>query len=113
MNCEIVITDTFFKELKYLSKRYKSIKQDIATLADQLRDNPLMGVDLGYNLRKIRMAIKSKGKGKSAGARVIVHVLIFTEPSAIVRMLTIYDKSDRSDIADHELIELLKSNSLI
>lgn len=113
MNCEIIVTDTFFKELKHLSKRYKSIKQDIATLANQLRDNPLLGVDIGNNLRKIRIAIKSKGKGKSAGARVIVHVLIYTEPSAIVRMLTIYDKSDRSNIADSELTDLLKKNGLI
>ena len=34
------------------------------------------GIDLGNNIRKIRIAIKSKNKGKSGGARVITYNLI-------------------------------------
>ena len=40
------------------------MKQDYARLLDDLRANPTMGTDLGHHLRKVRMAIASKGKGK-------------------------------------------------
>ena len=40
-------------------------------MIDDLEQNPLLGTDLGDGLRKVRMKITSKGKGKSGGARVI------------------------------------------
>ena len=51
------------------------------------------------------MAIASKGKGKSGGARVITHILV---EGATVFLLDIYDKSDQSNISDKELEQLLK-----
>jgi len=50
--------------------------------------------------RKIRLAIASKRKGKSGGARVITCVLI---EDTEVHLLTIYDKSEKEDISDKEL----------
>ena len=38
--------------------------------------NPQSGVDLGGGLRKVRMAIGSKGRGKSHGARVITFTVV-------------------------------------
>ena len=58
------------------------------------------------------MAISSKGKGKSGGARVITHVIIKVEDTA-VKLLTIYDKSDKENISDAELDRLLKKNNLL
>ena len=52
------------KELKRLAKRYRSLKQDIAKLGASLQENPYQGADLGNGLRKVRMSITSKGKGK-------------------------------------------------
>jgi hypothetical protein len=63
------------------------------------------GVDMGHNCYKIRIAIASKGKGKSGGARIITNLLV---SNAIVYLLTIYDKSDKESLTDKELIELLK-----
>ena len=64
MNCKITVTPDFLKEMKRLSKRYKSLKEDLSKLGDELESNPLLGVELGHHLRKVRMAITSKGKGK-------------------------------------------------
>jgi hypothetical protein len=51
------------------------------------------------------MAILSKGKGKSGGARVITHLKV---TSTNVYLLSIYDKSERESISHKELKALLK-----
>ena len=67
MSYRIEVAPEFARRLKKLSKRYKSIKQDYENFLHSLQSNPLQGVDLGKGLRKIRMSIASKGKGKSGG----------------------------------------------
>ena len=74
MNYRIKVLPNFVKDIKRLSKKYPSIKQDYADLLDELQQNPYSGIDLGNGLRKVRMAIKSKGRGKSHGARVITYL---------------------------------------
>lgn len=70
MKYRITVTPRFLREMKHLAKRYKSLKQDLEDLGHDLLLNPEMGVSLGNNLRKVRMAISSKNKGKSGGARI-------------------------------------------
>ncbi len=60
-------TPEFLIEAKKLSKKYSSLKNDITELAAQLAINPAQGTPLGKNAYKIRLAITSKGKGKSGG----------------------------------------------
>ncbi len=67
MNCKISAIPSFKKDLKRLGKRYRSLKDDYKKLLVSLHENPLQGVDLGGGLHKVRMAITSKGKGKSGG----------------------------------------------
>ena len=67
MSFELIPTPSFEKELKRLAKKYPSIKKDIAVLAQQILLNPASGKSIGNNCYKIRMAISSKGTGKSAG----------------------------------------------
>lgn len=83
MNYRIYTFPSFAREVKRLSKRYKSLKSDLLTLANELQTNPTLGVDLGGGLRKVRMAIPSKGQGKSGGARVITLVLANVENGII------------------------------
>ena len=64
-----------------------------------------MGSSLGQNCYKVRLAICSKGAGKSDGARVITLVQVQNEQ---VLLLTIYDKADRADLRPGELQELLQ-----
>ncbi|MGA9650395.1 type II toxin-antitoxin system RelE/ParE family toxin [Pedobacter sp.] len=53
---------------------------------------------------QIRIAIASKGKGKSGGARIITNFIV---TDSTVYLLSIYDKSEKDNISDKELIELL------
>ena len=88
------------------------MKDDFAYLLDQLRENPRMGTDLGQGLHKIRLSITSKGKGKSGGARVITLVTVYTDENDKVLLLAIYDKSERENLSDKELKDLLYRYSL-
>ena len=63
-----------------------------------------MGVALGANCYKIRLAIRSKGSGKSGGGRVITAVYAADEK---VTLLALYDKSAQSTITDEELRALV------
>ena len=81
-------------------------------MGNELQKNPYQGVDLGNGLRKVRMSIASKGKGKSGGARVITYTVILAETDTEIKLLTIYDKSERENLTDKELIDLMLKNGL-
>ena len=51
------------------------------------------------------MSIKSKGKGKRSGARVITQIKVVKK---IVYLFSIYDKSDKNSISDNEIKQLIK-----
>lgn len=104
MSFEIIALPHFRKELKKLAKKYPSVKEDFRALLNELKNNPKAGVSLGMNCFKIRMAITSKGKGKSGGSRVITCVLV---AESTVYLLTIFDKSEKENITDKELKEIL------
>lgn len=104
MNSEVKTTPKFEKELKRLVKKYVSLKTEYRELVDSLKQNPLQGTPLGKDCFKIRIAIASKGKGKSGGARVITFVQVH---QTTVYLLTIFDKSETENIGDKELGILL------
>jgi mRNA-degrading endonuclease RelE of RelBE toxin-antitoxin system len=106
MNYNVIAIPTFRREIKKLSKKFPSLKADFAQLVESLKRKPVQGTDLGNNCYKIRMAIGSKGKGKSGGSRIITYLQI---SHTTVYLLSIYDKSDKENISDKELKELLKS----
>ena len=81
-------------------------------MIDDLEQNPLLGTALGDGLRKVRMKITSKGKGKSGGARVITFTLVVSQQDAVLNLLYIYDKADRASISEKEIEQLLKQNGL-
>ncbi len=112
MSCKIVALPTFQREAKRLSKRYHSFKQDYDALLDEIEENPSLGTDLGGGLRKIRMRIASKGKGKSGGARVISFTVVAAVDETEVHLLFIYDKAERENIGRAELEALLTKNGL-
>jgi mRNA-degrading endonuclease RelE of RelBE toxin-antitoxin system len=105
MSYSIVPTLDFLRKVKKLSKKYPSFKSDLTNLKESLLENPLQGDGLGNDCYKVRMAIESKNKGKSGGARVITCVKIVNET---IYLLSIYDKSSQSTITDKVLNELLK-----
>lgn len=104
MSYSIIVTPNFAKELKSLAKRHTSIKADLIILSQLLIEMPTQGVEIFKNCYKIRFAIKSKGKGKSGGGRLITFIKIQNES---IYLLSVYDKSDRESISDHTLKYLL------
>lgn len=108
MALSINLSPSFKRDLKQLAKRYPSIEHDVDRLALSLEDNPFQGADIGHGCRKVRLAISSKGRGKSGGARVITCTLFVDEGSVV--LLSIYDKSRKASISDSEILQLLKES---
>ncbi|MEO0734372.1 MAG: hypothetical protein AAFZ52_16165 [Bacteroidota bacterium] len=103
MSYSVTITEDFAKSAKRLSKKYKSLKNDLASLIEELKENPYLGDRISRKVYKIRLAIKSKGRGKSGGARVITYVSVEIEnkkegDTIVTYLLEIYDKSEISNI---------------
>ena len=78
-----------------------------------MHEEPLQGADLGGGLRKVRMQISSKGKGKRGGARVITFKVFQKDDEIEIRLLDIYDKSECDTLTDKELKELMKKSGLM
>jgi len=108
MNYSIRTIPKFDKQVKKISKKHPSFKFDFIELIPKLKKNPLQGVYLGNNCYKIRFAIKSKGKEKSSGARIITNIII---DNSTVFLLSIYEKSEKESITDKELQELINEIS--
>lgn len=98
---KVLATKTFIRSAKAIAKKYRSFNSDFhndfQNLVSELENNPAAGVDLGNGFRKVRMAITSKGKGKSGGCRVITLDLV--ERNGCLYLMYIYDKSDYENIA--------------
>ncbi|MCQ2311502.1 MAG: type II toxin-antitoxin system RelE/ParE family toxin [Paludibacteraceae bacterium] len=109
MNYNIITTPEFDKRIKRLSKKYASIKEDFRNLLQSLQDNPEQGVLLKDGFRKIRMAITSKGKGKSGGARVITLNCFLEESNKQIILVTIYDKNEQENITNAEISAALST----
>jgi hypothetical protein len=108
MSYKITTIEVFDRQARKLARHYASFKDDYETLLEELSKNPLLGTDLGGGVRKVRMAIASKGKGKSGGARVITYTadVIVQQMEGELILLSIYDKSEQSTISDKEIKRL-------
>ena len=90
MDYKVKTARSFEKELKRLGKRYVSIVDDYANL----------------------LAITSKGRGKSGGARVITFTVVVAVEETEINLLYVYDKAERASISRKEIEELLRKNGL-
>jgi len=103
MGVKIIAKQDFKQSIKPLLKKYKSLSNDYNALLAELKENPYLGVSLGHGMRKVRMQISSKGKGKSGGARVItmvVNVLESNDNDINISLLYIYDKNEMENVSD-------------
>ena len=106
MSYKVDTITLFDKQAKRLSRKYPSLKNDLSDLISILAQEPTLGVALGNNFYKIRLAITAKAKGKSGGARVITYVKVM---STTVYLSAIYDKNEISSISDRELKSIFKT----
>ncbi len=106
MSFNVIASDNFKKEAKRLTKKYRSLKAELKMLGQELSQEPTLGITLGNDIYKIRLAISSKGKGKSGGARVISYVQLDNET---VLLLSIYNKGEKDSISDKEIQQIIKN----
>lgn len=104
MNWKIEFTREFVRGAKILKKRYKSFISDLELFKNSIMENPYQGAELVPGIRKIRMSVGAKGKGKSGGARVITLTYHVSREEGKVYFLLIYDKSD-ADTVDVEIVK--------
>ena len=93
MSCEIQTTSYFDTEARRLAKRHRSFASDLTDFRDSILKNPYQGTELSPGIRKVRMTIASKGRGKSGGARVITFTYLVNEKDGVVILLLLYDKA--------------------
>jgi mRNA-degrading endonuclease RelE of RelBE toxin-antitoxin system len=105
MSFSVKTTDVFEKQAKRLIKKYISLTKELRGLVQSLKQNPEQGSYISNGCYKVRLSISSKQKGKSGGARVITYVILKDE---VLYLLSIYDKSEKENLTQKELLELLK-----
>ena len=104
MSYKVIPVNKFKREAKRLVKKYPSLKIELAEIAESLSEEPTLGTSLGNDTYKIRISIKSKGKGKSGGARIITYVVT---PQKEIYLLTIFDKAEFYSIDDKTLRRII------
>lgn len=112
MSFEVHTTPTFERSAKSLAKKHRSLGKDLGELIDSLESNPFQGDELTPGLRKIRMAITSKERGKSGGARIISYTIVVAADAGDVYLLDIYDKADFSTVDVGILTSIIKQLGL-
>jgi mRNA-degrading endonuclease RelE of RelBE toxin-antitoxin system len=115
MKTIVRVSKSFKRLAKPLLKKYSSLANELLSLENELLTNPKFGIPLGRDSYKIRLAVKSKGRGKSGGLRVITHldtemVCIVEEinENYVISLIAIYDKNETATISDKELKELIE-----
>ncbi len=98
MSFNVITTPHFEREAKALKKRYRFFKDDLESFIDSLSENPFQGTELSPGIRKIRLVITSKGRGKSGGARVITYTICTSDIDGHVFLVDVYDKADYSTV---------------
>ncbi len=115
MNYKITLIDEFKRDAKKLLKKYISLKSELAELQQQLINNPKIGTLISENTYKIRLAVKSKGKGKRGGLRVVTYVVEVLvdviekdlEDETTIFLVAIYDKSEMETISESYLKDVI------
>ena len=102
---KVRMSDDFKVAYKRLKKRHRSLEADFERLLVSLLENPEQGVELIDGVRKIRMSITSKRRGRSGGARVIIRARMIEDE---LQLIYIYDKADYENISDTFLHDILK-----
>jgi mRNA-degrading endonuclease RelE of RelBE toxin-antitoxin system len=96
MTNRVFVSKAFKREAKKLLKKYELMK------------NPFIGTSYGTDIYKIRLADKSKGRGKSGSFRVMYFHIYKTEAGIDIILMSIYDKSEKSTILKVDAIKKLK-----
>jgi len=108
MNNKVNPTPEFKRDLKPLSKKYKTLKQTIQQLEQDLIADPYIGEAYGLGIYKVRISYKSKGKGKVEGLGYYYHLNI-TKEGIEMLLLNIFDKPETFTIKKVDAVKQLNN----
>ncbi|MEI6429470.1 MAG: type II toxin-antitoxin system RelE/ParE family toxin [Pseudanabaena sp. ELA607] len=103
---QIEVSPTFQENIRSLAKKYRNIRQDLQPVINQLEQGELLGDQIsgiGYPVFKLRVKNSDIQKGKSGGYRLIYYL----KTSTGIVLLTIYPKSEQSDIEADEIRDII------
>ena len=103
---EIRFTPEFKRNLRGLSRRYPNIRSDIQPVIEKLQAGEIAGDQIprvGYTLFKIRVRNSNIPKGKSSGYRLIYYLRTADQ----IILITIYSKSDQSDVTAAQIRRII------
>jgi mRNA-degrading endonuclease RelE of RelBE toxin-antitoxin system len=107
MTVTIAYTGEFKRNLRQLLKKYPQIRNDIEPVLQTLQQDELLGDRIqqnSYCVYKVRVKNLTAQTGKSGGYRIIYYLQTQTE----IVLLTIYSKSEQSDISSAEIKRIIK-----
>ena len=105
----VEFTPEFKRNLRMLAKKYRNIRSDVQPVIGQIQKGDFVGDQIpktgDYTVFKVRVRNKDIRKGKSAGYRLIYYV----ETRNKVILITIYSKTEQSDITPAQIRRILKN----
>lgn len=104
---KIEFTGEFKHNLKMLAKKYRHIQLDIQPIIETLKKGIVLGNQIpkvGYPIFKVRATNRDIQKGKSAGYRIIY----YQKTKRSIVLITIYSKTDQSDISAREIKRIIQ-----
>jgi hypothetical protein len=99
----VVYTQNFKRRAKRLFAKYRSLRQDLENLEQEILENPRLGESLGANIFKVRLKVKSKG----GGLRIIIYLIQEFEAGFRIYYLTVYDKSEEESISKSDILQIV------
>ena len=107
-NLQIIKADTYNRAIKKLKKRFAHIEDDVDLFFEKISTLDELGVHLGNNVFKARIANSDKKSGKSSGYRLISYLKLIDNE---LYLLFIYDKSDFENIDESEIDPLILNSA--
>ena len=106
---DVVLLDNFKHDAKRLLKKYRSLRDELEQFIENTENEGAQGTPLGGGLFKARLAVRSKGKGKSGGMRIISYQdIIISTKNDTVYLVAMYDKSEASTLDTRYINQILK-----
>lgn len=112
MPTKVSLTPEFLKDLKHLKRKYPAVSQEVRNLVFQLEADVRLGdkiPNLGNDIYKVRLPNPSAQRGKSGGFRLIYYVQLVDK----IVLLSIYSKTEQSDISAELIQNILKEFLLV
>jgi mRNA-degrading endonuclease RelE of RelBE toxin-antitoxin system len=106
LSVEVFFTPEFKRNVRALARKYPHIRSDVQPLIDQIQRGEMIGDKVqgtGYTIFKVRIRNSDVKRGKSGGFRAIYFL---KTPTAVI-LVTIYSKTEQSDISPAKIRKIL------